>query len=72
MNFAKLLKWFLDILENDGHDIREVKGKLHLAISLIEFEEHWEYHGEPRVTHPFPDVKLIEVLIGKEDEENAE
>lgn len=56
----ELLEWFLDILENDGHDIREVKGQIHLAIKLMK-----------RTDYSFERTHIAESLLEKEDE-NAE
>lgn len=56
----ELLEWFLDILENDGHDIREVKGKIHLALTLMK-----------RCQYSFELNPIAYALMGKE-EPNAE
>lgn len=61
MPTVKLLKWFLDVLENDGHDIREVKGKIRMAITLLETNEY-----------AFGRDDLFHAMIGtKEVEEDA-
>lgn len=53
-----LLEWFLDILENDGHDIREVKGQIRLALALMK-----------RTEYSFERTNIVKALLGKEDED---
>ena len=72
MLIVKLLKWFLDVLENDGHDIREVKGKIHMAIALMEYETHYiTSEGERRSYYKFGADEVVPFLIGEEVEEDA-
>ena len=69
---VKLLKWFLDILENDGHDIREVKGKIQLAISLLEHETHYTTSdGHDRTYHKYDANDILPFLMGEEVDEDA-
>lgn len=59
----KLLEWFMDVLENDGHDIREIKGKIRLAIKILN-----------RTGYSWDRKAIIADLIDRplgEDEENA-
>lgn len=72
MLIVKLLKWFLDVLENDGHDIREVKGKIRMSIALLEHETHFTTsEGEKRSYHKYDADEIIPYLIGEEEKEDA-
>lgn len=72
MLIVKLLKWYLDVLENDGHDIREVKGKIHMAVALLEYETHYiTSEGEQRSYHKFGAEEVVPFLMGEEVEEDA-
>lgn len=69
---VKLLKWFLDVLENDGHDIREVKGKIRMAIALMEHVTHYtNSEGEMRSYHKYDAGAILPYLIGEEEDEDA-
>ena len=56
--YKDLLEWFLDILENDGHDIREVKGMLHMAINILNSRRY-----------EFEKAEVVKALLGKESED---
>lgn len=72
MLIVKLLKWFLDVLENDGHDIREVKGKIRMSIALLEHETHYTTpEGQKRTYYKYDADEILPYLIGKEEEEDA-
>lgn len=57
----KLLEWFLEIMENDGYDLRETKGAMKFAIKIL---KRTDYSWEKKA--------IVEDLIGEEVSQDAE
>ena len=58
--YIEILEWFLDLLDNDGHDLREKRGAMLLAIQLMK-----------ATNYSFERTHIMEALIGKKEEEDA-
>ena len=61
--YIEILEWFLALLDSDGHDLREKRGEMKMAIRLME-----------QTGYSFEQRHIMEALIGLADKEapNAE
>lgn len=54
----ELIEWFLDILDHDGYDIREEKGKMKMALALMK-----------RTDYDFERKNIVKELVGEVKED---
>lgn len=71
-NTLELLKYFLHVMDDDGIDLREERGKIRMGIAMLtKMKTYTAADGSANTYPEFNDDEVIPYIIGKEELEDA-